>query len=252
MTKKILTVIYKITNTTNGKFYIGSAINYEYRIKRHLNDLKNGTHHSSKLQRSYNKYGKESFKFEILEVIKDINLLIETEQKWLDKENPDFNMTLIAGLNSHLGIKRSQITKDKIRNRLIGITRSQHTKDKISKSKLGVSIDGTNMNKDKIGKSLTIKHKNKIAKGNKGKKVSNITKEQIRKTLKEKKLISAVSILVKKYTLDDYLLETYTSMKKAEIANGYGRDSLRYHLVTKNKIEYGGFKWIILKTDYYK
>lgn len=251
MKKEKQMVIYKITNITNGKYYIGSAMNYDTRVKRHLNDLKVGRHHSSKLQRSFNKHGKESFIFEILEIVLDIKLLIETEQKWLDKLNPDYNMTLIAGLNSHTGMKRSQETKDKIRDKLIGITRSQETKDKISKSKTGVRIDNTKMNKDKIGKPLSKQHKDRISKGNKGKKVSKKIKKQISKTLKERNLISAVAIIVKKYSLNNELLAEYTSMIKAEIANGYGRNALRYHLVNKNKTEYNSFKWEIIKSDFY-
>lgn len=244
-------VIYRITNVTNNKCYIGSAINYNARIKRHLNDLKVGRHHSSKLQRSYNKYGVESFIFEIIENVYNVDLLIETEQKWLDKLRPELNMTLIAGLNSHLGMKRSQVTKDKISNKLTGITRSQETKDKISKAKLGVSIDSTNMNKDKIGKSLSKQHRDKIGKGNEGKLVSQETRNLIRTSLKEQNLISAVSNSVKKYSLDGELLDEYTSMKKAEIANGYGRDSLRYHLIVKGKTEYNDFKWVVTKSGFY-
>ncbi len=252
MKKEKQMVIYQITNTINNKIYIGSAINYDTRIKRHLNDLKIGRHHSTKLQRSYNKYGKEVFSFEIIESVTDIDLLIKIEQKWLTEKQPEYNMTLIAGLNSHLGVKRSQETKDKIRDKLTGIIRSQETKDKISSSKLGVSIDGANMGKYRKGRPLSQQHKNNIAKGNEGKELSTKTKELISKSLKEKNLISAVSISVTKYTLDGELLERYTSMKKAEISNGYSRNSLRYHLVTKNETEYNGFKWEIIKTKHYK
>jgi group I intron endonuclease len=247
MKKEKQMVIYKITNVQNGKFYIGSAVDYELRIKTHINDLKKSKHHSSKLQRSYNKYGLSVFKFEIIETVLDVNLLIETEQKWFDKLNPELNMTLIAGLNSHLGMKRSTETKNKISVKLTGIIRSVETKNKISKSKLGVSINGTNMNKDKIGKPLSKEQKNKISIGNKGKILTEETKKKISETLKNKKLISSVAIIVEKYSLDDKLIKKYDTMTKAEIENGYGRNSLRYHILVKNKIEYNGFKWVITK-----
>lgn len=44
--------IYAIINTKTNKHYIGSAINFEERWKRHFKDLDNGNHHSIKLQRS--------------------------------------------------------------------------------------------------------------------------------------------------------------------------------------------------------
>jgi group I intron endonuclease len=252
MVKEEQMVIYQITNIINDKKYIGSAINYDVRIKRHLNDLKVGRHHSSKLQRFYDKYGKEVFNFEIIEIVTNIDLLIEIEQKWLTEKQPEFNMTLIAGLNSHLGVKRSQETKDKISVKLTGISRSQETKDKISKSKLGVSIDGTNMNKDKIGVPLSITHKENIRLSLLGRVISEEQKKQISETLKSKKLISAVAITVKKYSLNNELLDSYSSMDKAEIANGYGRGTLRYHLINKNKKEYNGFKWEVVKSNFYK
>ena len=247
MYKEKQMVIYKITNQTNNKFYIGSAVDYELRIKRHINDLKKSRHHSSKLQRSYNKYGLDIFKFEIIEVVLDIDNLIITEQKWLDRLTPELNMTLIAGLNSHLGLKRSQETKDKISLKLTGIIRSAETKNKISKSKLGFPINGVNMNKDKLGKPLSNEQKLKISIGNKGKIVSEETKKKISETLKSKNLISSVAIIVEKYTLDGDLIERYDSMKKAESENNYSRDSLRYHILVKGKIEYNGFKWRINK-----
>lgn len=246
------TVIYKIINLKNDKCYIGSAVDFRTRKTRHLSQLKCGTHHSIHLQRAYEKYGKESFEFIILENVNDITKLIEREQFWLDKLVPEYNITLTAGLNCHIGIKRSSATKKKISESLTGIVRSQETKDKISKSKLGVSIDSTNMNKDKIGKPLSKQHKDKIAKGNKNKIVSKETRNLISETLKKQKLISAVSISVKKYSLDGELLNEYTSIKKAETDNGYKRDVLRYHLVYKNKTEHDGFRWVITKTKFYK
>lgn len=58
--------VYKITNIINGKVYIGKSINIKSRWDGHKNDLKNNKHHSFHLQKAYNKYGKNSFKHEIL------------------------------------------------------------------------------------------------------------------------------------------------------------------------------------------
>lgn len=53
--------IYFITNKINGKKYIGKTNDIERRVSRHFSDLKSGSHHSHKLQRAFNKYGKENF-----------------------------------------------------------------------------------------------------------------------------------------------------------------------------------------------
>ena len=76
-------------------------------------------------------------------------------------------------------------------------------------------------------------------------------KKKISKTLKSKKLQSAVSIKVKKYDMDGVLLNEYKSVKEAELDNGYKRDNLRYHLIVKNKKTYNGFIWEITKTNFY-
>jgi group I intron endonuclease len=77
--------IYKIKNIINGKIYIGSSKDITKRWKQHLSALKNNTHHSYHLQRAWNKYGEENFKFEVVEIIHDEDLLTEKEQEWMTK-----------------------------------------------------------------------------------------------------------------------------------------------------------------------
>lgn len=69
MTKDFkLSGIYKITNKINGKFYIGSSNSIFYRWLNHASDLTNGNHTNYKLQRAFNKYGLESFSFDVIEL----------------------------------------------------------------------------------------------------------------------------------------------------------------------------------------
>ena len=73
------TGVYQIKNIVNGKIYIGSAsskFGFNSRWSRHVFDLKNGKHHSKHLQSSWDKYGSDKFKFEILEeeTIKKYNI----------------------------------------------------------------------------------------------------------------------------------------------------------------------------------
>lgn len=65
MAKKIQGV-YQIRNLVSGKFYIGSSSNIYKRWEVHKRRLRNGDHHSPKLQASWNKHGEELFKFDIL------------------------------------------------------------------------------------------------------------------------------------------------------------------------------------------
>lgn len=76
--------VYTITNTINGKLYVGSTNNSFYeRWRTHLKDLKKNKHHSKKLQRSVNKHGLNNFKFEILEVTESEHT-ISVEKYWLN------------------------------------------------------------------------------------------------------------------------------------------------------------------------
>ena len=81
--------VYRIKNLINGKCYYGSSKNIEKRWSRHKRELNNNTHINCILQRAWDKYGENNFIFEIIEVCA-INVLLETEQKYLDLQ-PDYN-----------------------------------------------------------------------------------------------------------------------------------------------------------------
>jgi group I intron endonuclease len=78
-----LSGVYIITNKVNGKFYVGSGKSIFSRWYNHTRQLKNETHINYKLQRAFNKYGSENFKFEILE-LHPVEGLDSCEQKYLD------------------------------------------------------------------------------------------------------------------------------------------------------------------------
>lgn len=80
--------IYQIRNSQNKKVYIGSSNNIERRLSDHFRNLKRGTHHSKKLQRSFdNTNNKSVFIGEILEVVADERELKVREQFYIDKFN---------------------------------------------------------------------------------------------------------------------------------------------------------------------
>jgi group I intron endonuclease len=113
--------IYKIVNKTNGKCYVGSAVNIEQRWHCHRSDLKLKKHHSAHLQRAWEIYGEGSFEFEVVEYVEK-QLLIQREQYWIDflsgyGEN-GYNTNPKAG--SSLGVIRSSETREKIRLSKLG------------------------------------------------------------------------------------------------------------------------------------
>ncbi len=82
--------IYRIKNLVNGKCYYGSSKQIEKRFDRHKRELKNNIHINCVLQRAWDKYGENNFIFEVVEEC-NINVLLETEQKYLDLQ-PEYNI----------------------------------------------------------------------------------------------------------------------------------------------------------------
>ena len=140
------TGIYKIKSIKTGRVYIGSTVDIKTRWSRHKKDLERGKHHSTFLQRHYNKYSIEDLNFTVLKYCKKEDLLIE-EQYYLDNFSCEFNSCKIAG--SCRGIKKSEAFKKKI---------SELTKGK---------------NNPTYGRERTKEWRNNISKANKGQKAWN-------------------------------------------------------------------------------
>lgn len=148
--------IYKITCLANNKIYIGSSQNIFKRIFTHKSTLKRNTHRNKHLQSAWNKFGENSFVFDIIEVVEEGNL-IDREQEWINStkcydRNLGFNICKLADRpTGYLHTEEckklmSEIKKDKIKEGLIvsnlkgkfiNRKHSEETKEKIRKSKIG-------------------------------------------------------------------------------------------------------------------
>lgn len=84
--------IYKITNLIDGKFYIGKTVKtLEERFRRHI--IRKS---SPKLTNAIQKYGKQNFIIEMVELCDSIDILNEREKFWigkLDAINKGYNLT---------------------------------------------------------------------------------------------------------------------------------------------------------------
>jgi len=120
--------IYKITNTKNGKVYIGQSIRpIEQRFKRHIVDAINNTL-DTHFARAIRKYGPDSFVIEHIDTATTQSELNEKEQFYItqyDSVNNGYNETdaiYKCGGNTYLSKTESEldIIKDKIRTSKIG------------------------------------------------------------------------------------------------------------------------------------
>jgi len=179
--------IYRIRHIKSNKVYIGSAVDAYNRWSVHLSFLKRNKHHSILLQRAWNKYGGDQFRFEIIEFVKNKNNLIKREQYWMDKyeaANPQkgYNITPTAG--SQLGFHPSKESIERGRLKRVGFHHTKEackkiseagrrpckteTKKKISKAQKGIPRPLSSVLKMR-GRKLTKEHKLKLSLAKKGK-----------------------------------------------------------------------------------
>lgn len=88
--------IYKITNTKTNKVYVGQTTRTPGTRKcEHWWHLENNTHKNLKLQNSWNKWGPDSFTFEVLEECLDENrgLLEVNYIQYFDSYHNGYNLT---------------------------------------------------------------------------------------------------------------------------------------------------------------
>jgi group I intron endonuclease len=128
------TGIYAIRNVQNGNLYIGSALRFGWRTKKHRLYLDRGTHHSPHLQRAWKKYGSDAFRFELLLRCRKDDLIF-FEQRAIDSYKPEYNICRKAG--SCLGVKRSEEFKRKLREKGAPYVMSEDVKKRISASLKG-------------------------------------------------------------------------------------------------------------------
>lgn len=86
--------VYKITNTVNGKIFVGSSPNLKNRWTTIKWQLDMGMHVNSQLQKDWNEFGEGAFVYEILEK-KDADKSLDArwevkqmEKAWLEKLQP--------------------------------------------------------------------------------------------------------------------------------------------------------------------
>ena len=184
--------IYEIRNTINNKVYVGSAVNLKKRWRNHQNDLKNGDHHSIKLQNAWNKYKADAFVFSVLEDVIEKTLLQEIEQKWMDifesySEN-GYNVQIKA-YQGCLGMTIPAHIRKKTSETMKGRTYSKSRIDKASLALMGRKLSDEHIDKLR-NKKLSPEHKEKLRIANTGRKPS----EKQMAALAERNSVRVISI----------------------------------------------------------
>ena len=223
--------IYKILNLTNNKLYVGSATSsggFKKRWNEHKSGLKRGVHSNKHLQYAWNKYGEDNFKFEIIEVINDVNEVLKREQYYLDTLLPEYNICKQAG--NTLGVKLSPEAKLKLSEYAklrTGINSPMYGKNHTNDTKIKISLN-------KKGKCGGINHPLY------GKKHSELTK--IKQSLAKKGKISSLRIKINQLDKNGNLIKTWDSISEAATYLNFSSGNIVSCLKYKLKTAYG-FKW---------
>jgi group I intron endonuclease len=211
--------IYKFTNKLNGKIYIGQSSNVTTRLHNHLSK-----DNESDLKLDIDKYGLNSFKFEILEfIINNSNLndeLNEKEQYYID-------------LHISMGINFETMFYNKIRF--------------INDGKFIISEDQkTNMSIARSGVRLSTEHRESMSKASiknesfKYLQAKKRTPKEISDSLK--KALRAKAKGVVQYTLDGEYVNNYVTQKDAADALNVGAYNINKALKGVMNQAYG-YQW---------
>lgn len=129
--------VYCLTNTKNGKTYIGSSNNLRRRFYDYFNLHTLITRrHRTIIYNALLKYGHSSFTLEVLEYCNESDLL-ERETYYIRLLNPSYNILKQGG--SLLGFKHSQATLAKMRAR----KHNEVTRKKMRLARLGRKLSET-------------------------------------------------------------------------------------------------------------
>jgi group I intron endonuclease len=186
------TGIYKIFNTATGKMYVGSAIDIDRRWADHKKLLKQGTHHSKKLQNSWLKHGPEAFEFSIIEFVLSKEELISREQYWIDA----FECSGPLGYNisptafSLLGFRHSEESIEKCRAAKRGKPMIPHVMEALRKANTGRKLSEEHIAKvaaSSTGRKKSAESIEKTASSHRGAKRSIETRMRISERAKGRK-----------------------------------------------------------------
>lgn len=172
--------IYKITNTINGKVYIGQSKTLNTRYRGHIYRISRNEHHNEHLQRSFDKYGEDNFVYDILEEVEDLSLLDLKEKFWIDHYggiNSDNTYNLKDPmLNEYNDYIRSKLSKSNSgeNNPNYGNKWTEEQKKNMSKSRKGKTWE------ELYGKDKAREMKENAAKAQNGRVHSEEVKEKIR------------------------------------------------------------------------
>jgi group I intron endonuclease len=258
--------LYKITNIITGKCYIGVTIqpDIKRRWTKHINSV-NYKEGCPLLKKSMKKHGVNNFKFEILIICFDQDV-VKYEKEYIKKYNsqvPNGYNILSGGQigDGLVGYKHTPETIEKIKEkgRLFRENNPSHFetyREKHKKSMEHVDISSSVKNSEKFKKAM-IDRKEKYKIGDK--KVSDDSKKKISESLKKyykeneapntlnidkhrETMTTKIGKPIIQYDKDGTMIKEYRSIAEADRETGVNHNNIKHVLYGKTK-HAGGFIW---------
>ena len=250
--------IYKITNTVNGKGYVGITILPDAirRYQNHMSAIRNGKG-CPLLQKAVKKYGEDAFKFEVLIICFDDDVY-KYEQEYITKYNtlsPNGYNILEGGYNicTFLGRHHSEETKKILSEK----SKEYNNRPEVKETHRQCAIK---LNEKYKNGEISEKWKQAIANRSKPRtifrninlteeqrqKLSRYTKEYFADSTNRKKHSDAMRKAngrkVEQYSKENVLLATYDSISEAGEKTTINRKSIQANAGGRAQTG-GGFIW---------
>lgn len=172
--------IYQIASPS-GNVYIGSAKNIKTRWRGHLCDLRARRHHSSVLQRTFDKYGESALVFSVIEYCA-VDILLVREQFYIDAVPKEKRYNVCETAGNRLGMFHTEEAKAKMSETRKGRKLNPEWAAKLAeynRARAQTPEHRERMRKLKTGSTLSAEARAKISAAHKGKKYSEERRAQM-------------------------------------------------------------------------
>lgn len=204
-------IIYKITCLNNENYLYGSTLNINKRKNSYFRQLSRNIYNNQKLQNCYNKYGKNSIKFEIVQENIPENILKYVEDIWMGA-----NCSRIEDKKGGMNMRDAHRGNISIETRI-----------KMSKSQTGKKLsEETKKLKSKIAKERNLRPSNKAT--------------ELSKIKRSKKVIQ--------YSLNGDFIKIWDSIREAKLKTK--SDNITECCKNGSKQSSGGFQWKYFTENY--
>lgn len=214
--------VYRWTNLTNGKSYVGSSVSLSRRLALYYNlNILTKYRQNSIIHKAILKNGYSRFKLDILEYC-DREDVIKREQHYMDTFKPEYNVLKFAG--SAIGFVHSPEAIEKIRLKSIG---RKHTVETLAKMMGRTHSEAT---KNRINNVLATEEvRGKMVNAflkRKGVKVSEETLAKMKSAQVNRDWVPVAGFKVQVTGLTCNLVTEYDSISKAALVLGIAKSTI--------------------------